>query len=76
MHALDEQLAVLDRAVGVLQVQRAGPDGLDLRAEKLNARLILILHKVVVKGFAVLGRDLDSLFLRMAHLLLGCISIP
>ena len=68
MHTVDEQLAVLDGAVGVLQIQRAGPDGLDLRAEQLNAGLVPVLHEVVVEGLAVLGRDLDALFLRGAHL--------
>ena len=51
-------------AVGVLQVQRARPDGFDLRAAQLDARLVLVLHEVIVVGLAVLGRDFDSLFLR------------
>ena len=68
VHAMDEQLPVLHGAVGVLQVQRAGPDRLDLRAEQLHTGLVPILHEVVVEGLAVLGRDLDALFLRGAHL--------
>ena len=34
---MDEQLPILYRTVGVLQIQRSGPDGLDLRARKLHA---------------------------------------
>ncbi len=68
---MDEQLPILYRTVGVLQIQRSGPDGLDLRARKLDARLVAVLHEVVVEGLAVLGRDLDSLLLRGAHLFPG-----
>ena len=68
VHAVDEQLAVLYSAVGVLQVHRARTDGFDLRAAQLDACLVLILHEVIVVGFAVLGRDFDSLFLRGDHL--------
>ena len=35
---------------------------------QLDARLILVLHEVIVVGLAVLGCDFDSLFLRGDHL--------
>ena len=66
---MDEQLPILYRTVGVLQIQRSGPDGLDLRARKLDARLVPVLHEVVVEGLPVLRGNLDSPFLRGAHLI-------
>ncbi len=77
MHPVDEQLPILYRTVGVLQIQRSGPDGLDLRARKLDARLVPVLHEVVVEGLAVLGRDLDSFFsVGLTSFLEGFIIIP
>ena len=65
MEAVYKQLSVLHGAVGILQIQRAGADGLDLRAEQLDAGLVLILHKIVVEGLAVLRRDLDASLFRI-----------
>ena len=69
MHSVEEQLSALDGAVGILQIQRTRPDGLDLCAEKLDPGLIFVLHEVVVDGLAVLCRDFDSLLLRGVRLL-------
>ena len=60
VEAVGVHLAVLGHAEGVLQVQRTGADGLDLRAEQLDTRLVAILHEVVVVGLAVLRRDLHA----------------
>ena len=51
MHPVDEQFPVLHGAVGVLQVEGAGPDGFHLRARQFNPRLIFFLHIVVVEGY-------------------------
>ena len=74
MHPVDEQLSALDGAVGILEVQRTRPDRLDLRAEQLHTGLIAVLHEVVVKGLAVLGRDFNSFFLRGRHLHFSMVS--
>ena len=71
VHTVDEQLAALNGAPCVLQIQRSGPNGLHLRAEQFNARLVFFLHEVVVVRLAVLRRDLNSLFLRGKRLLPG-----
>ena len=68
MHSVDKQLPILDGAVGVLQVQRAGPNRLDLRTGQLNAGFIFLLNVVVMESLAVLRRGFDSLFLRRTHL--------
>lgn len=46
MHAADENFAVLEGAVSVLQVDRAGADGFHLGAGKLDACFQLVLDKV------------------------------
>ena len=61
---MDEELPVLHGAIGVFQVQRPGPDGLDLGAEQFDAGLIAVLHEVVVKRFPVLRGDFHTLLLR------------
>ena len=63
VHGVDHGLAVFHDAVAVLEVERSGADGLDLRPAKLDTGLETVLHKVIVIGLAVLRRDLDSLFL-------------
>ena len=60
MQAVGVDLAVPRHAVGVLQVQGAGTDGLDLRAEQLHTGLKAILHEIVVERLAVLRGDLDA----------------
>ena len=60
VEAVGIDLAVLGDAEGIFQVQRAGADGFDLRAEQLDAGLVAVLHKIVVERFAVLGGDLDA----------------
>ena len=49
MHLPDPELSVLHAAPGVLEVQGAQPDGLDLRAEQLNARLEALLDEIFMK---------------------------
>ena len=60
VEAVGVHLAVLGHAEGVLQVQGAGADGLDLRAEQLDAGLVAVLHEVVVVRLAVLGNGLGA----------------
>ena len=60
VEAVGVHLAVLGHAEGVLQVQGAGADGLDLRAEQLDAGLVAVLHEVVVVRLAVLGDGLGA----------------
>ena len=66
VHAAHEQLAVFDRAVGILQIHAAGPDGLDLRSAKLNAGLKAFEHKIFMKSLAI-GADLLYAFLLGSH---------
>ena len=61
MHPVEIDLPILGDAVGILQVERARADGFYLRAKQLNARLIAVLHKVVMVGLPILGGDLDAL---------------
>ena len=49
MHLPHPELSVLHAAPGVLEVQGAKPDGLDLRAEQLNARLEALLDEIFMK---------------------------
>ena len=75
VHPVEGHLPVLDGAEGVLQVHVAQADGLDLGAGQLDARLVFILHEVVVEGLAVAGDLLVLLLLRHGgHPLSGAIS--
>ena len=60
VHAVDGKLPVLDDAVGVLQVDVALTDGLDLCPHKGDARLELFQNEIVVVSFTVFGDDLDA----------------
>ena len=60
VHTQGEQLTVLGHAVGILQIHPPAPDGLDLRSGQLDARLIALLHEVVVVRLAVLCSDLNA----------------
>ena len=64
VHRQHVRLAVFDDDIAVFQVERAGADGLDLRALELDARLVAVFDKIVVERLAVLRRDLYPLFLR------------
>ena len=64
VHAADKDLAVFHGAEGVLEVQRPGADGLDLRAAQLDARLVAVQDKIVVVCLAVRRRLLDPFLLR------------
>ena len=75
MHAVGENFSLLGLAVGILQVQRAGSDALDLRAEQLHAGLVALLHEVVVERLAVLGGDLDAFLLHGAPPFSGWLSL-
>ena len=68
VHAVYPQLSILNRTIGILEVQRTGPDGLHLCTRQLNSRLISVLHKIIMIGLAVLCRDFHAPFLREAHL--------
>ena len=57
MHAAHKKLAILESAVGILEIDLPLADGLDLCACKLDARFVFFLDKVVVPCFFV-GRDL------------------
>jgi len=60
MHTDNEKLAVLDVAVGVLEVDTSCANALDLGTEKLDASLIFFLNEIVVVRLFVLRCDLDS----------------
>src|SRR5579863_7604982 len=53
MHVEQKRLAVLDEAIGVLQVRLAFADRLDLGSAQGDAGLELLQEKVVVAGRAV-----------------------
>ena len=73
MHTDDEKLAVLDRAVGILQVYRSHADTFDLCAEKSDTCLVLFVNEVIVIGFFVLSYDLTCLlFVSHGQVLLSC----
>ena len=61
MHPAHEKLAILESAVGILEIDLPLADGFHLGARKLDARLVFILHKVVMPCFFV-GRDLLCAF--------------
>ena len=63
MHAADKYLSVLYGAEGVLEIQCACADGLNLGAEKLDAGLIALKYKIIMKGFSVGGSLLNALSL-------------
>ena len=63
MHTHHEHLAVLDGAIAILQIDRTGPEALDLGAGKGNAAFIGLLHEIVVPGLAVDGDDFAVGFL-------------
>ena len=66
---MDENLAVLDAAPAVLQVQRAGTDGFDLRTKQFNAGFKLLLHEIIVIRLSVLCGDFDAFLFRVTRLL-------
>ena len=53
VHLLDEQLAVLDVAPAVLEVNLSQPQRFDLGAAQLDAGLIGLLHKIVMPRLSV-----------------------
>ena len=53
MHAADKKLPIFHGAEGVLEVDIARADGLDLRPGEFNARLKALKHKVFMKSLAV-----------------------
>ena len=77
VHTDDEKLAVLEVAVGVLEIDRACAQTFDLRAEKLDARLVFFVHEIVVIRFFVLGNYLmPALFISQnGHLLFSVWNI-
>ena len=61
VHLTQPELTVLDLTPCVLEVQRAETNGLDLRAEQLDAGLEAFLNKIFVKRLLVFRNDLDAL---------------
>jgi len=61
--AADEELAILDRTVGVLQIDVAAADGFDLGPGQLDAGLEALQNKVFMKGLAVSADLLRALLL-------------
>ena len=57
MHAAHENLTILERTVGILEIDLSQTDGLYLGTRKLDARFILFLDKVVMPCLFV-GRNL------------------
>ena len=55
VHAVDHGLAGFDLDEGLLDGDLAGADGLDLGARQLDARLVGLVHEIVVVGFFVVG---------------------
>ena len=59
VHLAHEEFPVVDGAVGVLEIDRAGAQTLDLGAEQLNARFIAFLYKIFMPRLFVLCDDLS-----------------
>ena len=58
------QLSVLDTAVRILQIDRAGADAFDFGAGEGDARFVRFIDKIVVTRFSVLRDKLFSAFFR------------
>ena len=73
VHSAHEQLSVLYRAKGVLEIHVACADGLDLGSCKLYARFKPLQHEVLVECFAVAGYFLHAELFRghSSHILSG-----
>ena len=54
VHLLGKQLAVVDRAIRVLEIDVARPQALDLGAKQLDTCLIRFLYKIFVPRFFIL----------------------
>ena len=67
VHLVEEHLTVLDAAPGILQVQGALADGLDLGADQFDAGLVVLLDEVFVTGLPVPGHHLDAVFFQGVH---------
>ena len=70
VHLVQKQLAILDAAPGILQIQRTLAYGLNFRTAQFNARFQLFFYKIFVVSFPVPGHDLDTLLFRTPHLLI------
>ena len=69
VHLVKDQLAVFDAAPGILQIQRAGPDGLDLGTHQLDTGFVFFFDEIFMPGFPVGGHDFYGLLFQIAHLL-------
>ena len=58
IHLLDENLAALDRCVGIGKVDLARADGFHLRAEELNSGFQNLVYEIIVPRFLVLRQRL------------------
>lgn len=59
---MQENLAIVNRCVAVLQVCPSSPQGLDFRTLKDNSRFDYLVNEVVVAGLAILSNHLDAVF--------------
>jgi hypothetical protein len=67
VHTDDEKLAVLDRAVAILEIYRALTDAFDLCTEKSDARFVFFVYEIVVICFFILRYDFSSLLFVISH---------
>lgn len=69
MHPIESHLPILDGAKGILQVDIPHPNGFDFCPRQLDARLIFILHKIIMESFPVPSNLLSALSSQNGHLL-------
>ena len=69
VHLVQDHLAVLDAAPGILQIQGTCTDGLDFRAHQFNTGFEFFFHEIFMVGFPIPGHDLDACLFQMNHLL-------
>ena len=75
VHLVQDQLAVFNAEPGVLQVQGALADGLNLCANQLDAGLHLFDHKILVIGLPVPGHHLDAFLFQILTSLSSVVSL-
>jgi len=73
MHPHGVHLALVNAAPAVFQIHFALANGLNLRAEKLQSRLVGVQHKIVVERFFVAGNHLLC-FSQSAHSFLSLLN--
>ena len=53
VHSVHEDFAVFNVAPAVFKIHLTGADAFDLRTEKLNARFVAVVNKIIMTGFLV-----------------------